>query len=243
RIFRGMVGESLQAHLRRLRLERAATRLATSDDPVIMVAMDAGFESHAAFSRAFKGYFDQTPSQWRDRGPRVTKSIDPAELLAAEGRKEPMDVKIIKKKPQRVAFARHTGPYDQCGKAWNQVCGHLGPQGRLGGDVQFIGLSYDDPEVTPPDKIRYDACVSVDDTFVPQGEIGVQELPGGEFALVTHRGPYENLHHTYAALMGRWLPSSGRRYKLDPTREVYLNSPESTPPEDLVTEIYLPLED
>ena len=48
---------------------------------------------------------------------------------------------------------------------------------------------------------------------------------------------------TYAALLGRWLPDSGRRFKMDPTREVYLNDPESTDPEDLVTDIYLPLED
>ena len=115
--------------------------------------------------------------------------------------------------------------------------------GLLGGGPRFIGLSYDDPEITPPDKIRYDACVKVDESFQPEGEIGVQVLPGGDFARTTHFGPYENLKHTYAALLGQWLPSTDRRFKLEPTREVYLNDPESTAPEDLVTDIFLPLED
>ena len=46
----------------------------------------------------------------------------------------------------------------------------------------------------------------------------------------------------YAALCGQWLPSSGRRERSAPCFEVYKNSPQDTPPEDLVTDIYLPLE-
>ena len=154
-----------------------------------------------------------------------------------------MDVKIVKENNVRVAFVRHTGPYDQCGAAWGKLCSHLGAAGLLGGSPRFIGLSYDDPEVTPADKIRYDACVEVDDSFQPEGEIGVQVLPGGDFARTTHFGPYENLKHTYAALLGQWLPEAGRKFKIEPTREVYLNDPESTDPQDLVTDIFLPLED
>ena len=153
-----------------------------------------------------------------------------------------MDVKIVKENETRVAFVRHTGPYHLCGQAWSKLCLHLGALGLLGGNPRFIGLSYDDPEVTPEDKIRYDACVEVDADFQPEGDIGVQVLPGGDFAMTTHFGSYENLKDTYAALLGRWLPDSGRRFKMGPTREVYLNDPESTAPEDLVTDIYLPLE-
>ncbi len=69
RIFRGMIGESVKAHLRRLRIEKAAWRLVQTDDPIIRIALDAGFESHAAFSRAFKIQMGQSPSDWR-KAPR-----------------------------------------------------------------------------------------------------------------------------------------------------------------------------
>ena len=246
RIFRGMTGESLKAHVRRLRIEKAAGHLRKTDHPVIRIALDAGFESHAAFTRAFKTQMGQPPNDWR-KAPRGvlpdTPARDHRELLSFGEGDEKMKVEIVKENDVRVAFVRHTGPYDQCGSAWEKLCEHLGAAGLLGGSPRFIGLSYDDPEVTPADKIRYDACIEVDPGFQPEGQIGVQILPGGSFASTTHFGPYENLNNTYAALLGRWLPGSGRNFKLDPTREVYLNDPESTDPEDLVTDIFLPLED
>jgi len=70
----------------------------------------------------------------------------------------------------------------------------------------------------------------------------VQTLPGGEFAVVTHCGPYEQLSQTYAALFGQWLPHSGRELRSQPSLEFYLNDPEGTDPEDLLTDIYAPLE-
>ncbi len=251
RIFRGMTGESLQAHLRRLRLERAASKLRQTTDSILRIALDSGFESHAAFSRAFKSQLGHTPSDWRanpqqDLPPEQSSFIpeipEVRKMLIAPKGDLKMEVKIVKEETMHVAFVRHTGPYDQCGQAWEKLCCFLGPKGLLGGSPRFIGLSYDDPEVTSPEKIRYDACVQVDENFQPEGEIGVQVLQGGSFATTTHQGPYENLNLTYAALLGQWLPSSGRRINSDPTREVYLNHPENTEPEDLVTDIYLALE-
>lgn len=242
RIFRGMVGESVQAYQRRLRLERAAGRLNQTSDAVIQIALAAGFESHAAFSRAFKNQLGSSPSAWR-QSDQEFHPTEPGQCFVGNQGAKTMDVKIVREDGVRVAFVRHTGPYDQCGPAWDKLCTHLGAAGLLGGSPRFIGVSYDDPEVTAPDKIRYDACLEVDENFQPIGGIGVQVLPGGTFARTTHFGPYENLNQSYAALLGQWLPGSGRRCLVEPTREVYFNSPENTEPEDLVTDIYLPLED
>jgi len=49
------------------------------------------------------------------------------------------------------------------------------------------------------------------------------------------------LGDTYAALLGQWLPRSGRELSSAPCFEVYLNGPESTAPEELLTDIYAPL--
>jgi len=108
--------------------------------------------------------------------------------------------------------------------------------------VLVIGICYDDPEVTAPGKIRYDACVTVDGGFAPQDDVGVQTLGGGEYAVTTHVGPYDKLGQTYAKLLGQWLPGSGRELRSEPSLEFYLNAPESTDPEDLITDIYAPLE-
>ena len=105
----------------------------------------------------------------------------------------------------------------------------------------MVGVSYDDPEITPAEKIRYDACVSVDEGFEPEGRIGVQVLEGGEYAVAMHVGPYEKLADTYAALCGRCVPLLGREIRSAPALEFYLNDPESTEPEELLTEVHVPL--
>ena len=110
------------------------------------------------------------------------------------------------------------------------------------GGAKFVGICHDDPEVTPPEKIRYDACVTVDQTFQPEGDIGVQTIAAGEYATTTHFGPYERLSQTYAELLGQWLPRSGRELRSAPSLEFYMNDPEGTDPEDLITDIYAPLE-
>lgn len=218
RIFKGMVGESVMEHVRRLRLERAAARLKLSHARVTRIAFDAGYESHEAFTRSFHALFGASPSQFRSsRKPRLLPA--PSGLHYADGRAvgrfktlqpggKRMEVKIQQLEPMRVAFMRHVGPYSTVGATWDRLLPFLGQEGWLGGEPRFIGICHDDPEVTPPDRIRYDACVSVDETFVAAGEIGVQVIPGDDYAVTTHFGPYHKLGGTYAKLLGQWLPGA-----------------------------------
>src|SRR5271154_2017922 len=66
-VFTGMLGESLGSHVRRLRLERAASRLKLTETPVVQIAFEAGYETHEAFSRAFGKGFGVSPMQFRRR--------------------------------------------------------------------------------------------------------------------------------------------------------------------------------
>ena len=50
------------------------------------------------------------------------------------------------------------------------------------------------------------------------------------------------LGDTYTKLLGQWLPRSGRELRATPCFEIYLNDPQSTEPEDLLTDIHAPLE-
>jgi AraC family transcriptional regulator len=249
-VFTGMLGESLASHVRRLRLERAASRLKLSRASVLQIALEAGYDTHEAFSRAFHSRFDLSPTQYRRSNGAPSRnevpsgvhySTDNLRQFRAKGSKS-MNVILKQLEPKRVAFMRHVGPYNQVGRIWTRLMTFLGKEGLLGGSPEFIGICYDDPAVTAPSRIRYDACVTVDETFQPQDDIGVQIIPGGDYAMMTHFGPYEDLGDTYTKFLGQWLPRSGRKLRSVPCFESYLNSPENTEPEDLVTDIYTPLE-
>ena len=249
RVFKGMVGEPVKEHVRRLRLERAAQRLRQGHASVIDIALDAGYLSHEAFTRSFKSAFGVAPSQFRMAHgvelARVPSGIHygepPAKRFRTMNRGRTMKVEIKTMKPIRVAFVRHIGPYDEVGNAWDQLLTVLGKDGYLGGNPMMLGICHDDPEATSPAMIRYDACLEVDDGFIPAGEIGVETVAGGEYAVTTHAGPYNQLGKTYAELMGQWLPRSGRELGDSPCFEVYITDPGSTPAEELLTDIYAPL--
>ncbi len=252
RIFKGMVGESVKEYVRRLRLERAATRLKLSTVPVTTIALDAGYETHEAFTRSFRSAFGVCPSRFRLSSRTALIPGAPTGLHYHDGPPAPhfkvtqrggkkMEVQIEHKAPMRVAFMRHVGPYSEVGATWDRLLPVLGKEGLLGGHSLFIGICHDDPEITPQAKIRYDACVTVDASFTAEGEIGVQVIPGGAYAHTTHFGPYHTLGETYTKLLGQWLPRSGYELRPTPCFEVYLNDPQSTDPEDLLTDIYAPL--
>ncbi len=253
RMFKGMMGESLKEHIRRLRMERAAWRLRHSTHSVISIAHDASYASDVAFSRAFKRLCGLSPARYREDSTAPFPHLSPTAIRYSEteqlkefeffhSTEMMMNVVIKEVAPMEVAYVRHVGPYIECGTAWEKLCTHLAPLGLLGGQAKMVGLSHDDPDVTPAEKIRYDACITLDEDFSPTEEVGVKTIAGGEYAVTTHFGPYEKLSETYAQLCGEWLLTCGRTAANQPCFEVYLNDPESTAPEDLVTDIYLPLE-
>jgi AraC family transcriptional regulator len=67
RVISAVAGEAPGKFRRRVLLERAAYRLITSKTTVLDVAVEAGYSSHEAFTRAFTRAYDTTPSSWRRR--------------------------------------------------------------------------------------------------------------------------------------------------------------------------------
>jgi AraC-like DNA-binding protein len=67
RLVRAAAGEPPAALRRRVLLERAAYRLATTDHDVLRVAVEAGYQSNEAFTRAFRRAYGEPPSRWRER--------------------------------------------------------------------------------------------------------------------------------------------------------------------------------
>lgn len=65
RVFTAHVGESAISYVRRLRLERAARKLRMGAVDITEIALAAGYDTHAAFGKAFKQQFGLSPSEFR----------------------------------------------------------------------------------------------------------------------------------------------------------------------------------
>ena len=65
RVFTACAGENIASYVRRLRMERAGRKLRMGAVDITEVALAAGYDTHAAFSKAFKQHFGLTPSEFR----------------------------------------------------------------------------------------------------------------------------------------------------------------------------------
>jgi AraC family transcriptional regulator len=70
-------------------------------------------------------------------------------------------------------------------------------------------------------------------------EIKAYVLPGGRMAHVVHKGPYPTCESTYLALF-TWIEDEGLTI-CGPIREMYPNDPRVVPPEEIITDIYVPV--
>ncbi len=241
RIFTAMTGESIIQYIRRLRLERAANRMIYTDHDITTIGLANGYETPAAFSRAFKQQFGSSPTTFRKN--KDLSSI--YNLKTPIDTDDPvLDYSIVHFKPQKVLFVRKTGHYmESAFAAWECLMPYAMDHGLVNEDTRNYGIPLDCPDITQHEKMRYDACMTIDDSVKPDGEFGIQTIRGGRYAVFTHTGHYEKLEQTYNQIIKNWLPNTNYDLMNAPAFESYLN-PEllESAPEQLKTEIYIPIQ-
>ena len=259
RIFRGMLGETpLEMH-RRLRLERAAAQLIASTMSVTVIAFDAGYDTHEAFTRSFRDAYGTSPSAYRVKAERREGCMHPArtQLAARSGihfdstvnlrairfaaGELAMNVIVEEMPALRVATVPHLGPYNRISEAFQRLGAIAGPAGLVREGTLMLAIYHDDPETTPAEELRSDAGFTVPDQARLPAEVVEKRLPAGRYARTTHMGSHATLGDTWARMMGEWLPGSGNRVGNGPSYEVYRNNPSNTRPEELRTDLYVPI--
>jgi AraC family transcriptional regulator len=134
-----------------------------------------------------------------------------------------MDVEIKTLPETRVAYMRHVGPYGASSitTMWQRFAAWCAAEGLMSPRRPMYGISQDSPDITAPDKLRYDACVEVDDRFVPKDDVGVETIWGGRYACTTFSGTAADIHDAWMKFLGGWLPDSRYLPADHPAIEIY----------------------
>lgn len=235
RVFRAMTGETCAQAVRRMRMNRAAAWLIQKDWSIDQVAARCGYPNAASFARAFAEDFGQRPGPFREAGrlrPPLSKP-DPEDF--------PMHPTEIRTEPKRrLATLRHKGAYYTIGQSFEKfgaICEARGLWPQVG---PVIGVYLDNPEAVPEAELTSLAGAEWHGDDIPEG-MEEWAVDGGKTAVMTYKGPYSGLAAAYQTLFGQWLPESGEEPADAPCYEISLNNPRTTAPEDLLTEICLPL--
>ena len=233
RVYRGLLGETVNDTVRRLRLQRAAIELLDRDLSVERTGRRAGYASQAAFTRAFHAEYGDPPARYR--GVRRDAQTN-SERSTAMYRIEIVDFPRL-----RVATIEHRGDYRLTSTAFERLMTVAATSGWLRATTRTIGIYHDDPESVEQADLRSSACITVPDDWTRSGEVREGHIEGGRYARIVYTGPYGDLKTAYEWLYQTWLPSSAEEPRNLPCLEEYLNDPRQVLAKDLETAVMMPL--
>lgn len=214
RIFKAGAGETLNAFIQRVRLERACyLMMAAPRRSLGSIALEVGFCAQSDLSRVFKQRYGIAPSAWDRRSRLDERGIDgyEAALAAARAASPPPTVVLRRHPPCRLAYVRLRTPFmgDVLRVGYAQLTAWLDARGVDWRRSRLLGLSWDNFETTPLDQVRFDFGFEVGPHIEAEGEVGVYELPGVRAADVHCQGPLSTIALAWEHLYDRWLPTSG----------------------------------
>lgn len=153
-----------------------------------------------------------------------------------------MKVEIRKMPKLHLAYVSHNQGYNsKVGAAFEKLCRWAGPRGYIRKDSVFLGISLDNPDITPPDKCRYYASMTIPEDAQVQNGIGQLDVPELICAVYTYEGYQDGIEAAYNDVYRNWLPESGYQPQDYPSYEIYLKNPNDEPKGWFVMEVCIPV--
>lgn len=206
RAFGAATGVSLMRYLRGRRLTQAARALAGGARDILAVALDAGYGSHEAFTRAFREQFGRTPEAVRAAG------LDGINLMEAMPMDEGLDVAVAPPRFEqgpvlliaglgaRYSFETNGGIPAQ----WQDFVAMLPLPGQVGRTAYGVCCNADGTG-----QFDYIAGVEVQDFARLPAELARIRLAARRYAVFTHAGHVSGMRATVHSIWNRYLPASG----------------------------------
>jgi len=255
RAFRRVVGETPKGFTQRLRLDLAAARLVTTREPILEIALAGGFASHEVFTRAFVRRFRMSPRAYRARGisgaltktlarhAAIVRTTGPCIGLYQSGPepRNPVMLEVCRRQldPRPALVIRRRIAPAQVGATLGELLPRVFAHAQREG-LAFTGQPFTRYVATGVGLVTIEAGMPIATAGTSAGEIEAVELPGGSAAVAIHRGPYDRLRDTHAAIE-RWLDANGLEAGGAPW-EVYVTDPGHQPdPAQWETEVIYPV--
>lgn len=215
RQFSAILGESVGSYIKKRRLADGAKQLLYTDKRILDIALENGFESAEAFSRAFKAAYKTSPQAYRrnrlDTFIAAKERLDTGLLhhLAANVTVHP---KIVELPPVMVAGLRgETTLRDlQLRELWerfNRMYGDIPHQLPNARGFGICEACNENTLYTMNDTVLFTEVAGVEvESFDGLAEPFAQKfLPGGRYAVFTHRGTLRRLPQTFDYIWGTWF--------------------------------------
>jgi AraC family transcriptional regulator len=203
-------GMSVMEYVRSRRLSEAANNLAKGASNILDLALDYGYASHEAFSRAFRTQFGMTPEEVRKKA--TTEGLPVVTPVRAEEGARPA---IAPVRSERLGEMKFVGlcehvPFSQLqniASQWQRFMPHYGEIENKAHPIP-AGVSTNLDEEGNFDYI----CAVEVKRFgaLPKGLMQIT-LPPQTYTVFRHDGHISEIGQTYHAIWNDWVPDGGRK--------------------------------
>ncbi len=248
RLFCAYMGEPIKQYIAVRRMEGAALELENhSRINLLQLALECGFQTHSAFSKAFRKQFGVSPAVFRDNPDGARKGVekDRRFLISAPPSKTIEAAGVVEMGPFHFQFRQSSGTHE--GQFFRQNDQNIGQQFStlLGETIPpdlFLMSCFPS---TPQNLNDDDVAIWFGGAFSAQVENDWSgdwhRFQAGRWAVFEHWGDYEFLYQTWNRIYRNWLPQTEYALRDDIPFEAYLGPSNATDESARLTQIYIPV--
>jgi AraC family transcriptional regulator len=202
-------GLSVMQYVRARRLTATAQALAAGAPNILSIALEAGYGSHEAFTRAFRERFRETPERVRERG-----SVDGLELVGPLELRPQASVRLDPPRIVDSEVVRVVGVAERCSfdttitipAQWQRFMEsyHAIPHKR---EHIPVGVNYDSDD---DGQFQYMCGAEVHRFGERTRGLVHLEIPPRQYAVFEHRGHVSTIYETYRSIWSEAMPATGR---------------------------------
>ncbi|MFC0399912.1 AraC family transcriptional regulator [Paraburkholderia rhizosphaerae] len=208
RAFEAATGQPVMRYVRARRLSEAARRLARGAPDILAVAVDAGYGSHEAFTRAFREQFGITPEALR-----AQRHVDHLALMEPIKMDETLMTNLepprfVDGEPLLIAGISeryHCESSSGIPAQWQRFVPSIGTVPGQVGNVAY-GVCYNADDAG---NFGYLCGVEVRDFSALPAGMGRVRIPAQRYAVFAHREHVSSIRRTWNTVWNAWLPKSG----------------------------------
>lgn len=254
RRFAAATGETVAGYLKARRLEKAAIALLDTAGGILDISVQFGFETHSAFSRAFKNQFGTTPAQFRQANGRAPKQGEhPRPYLLPNAASTELDrFDLIQGSESWLCWRKFTGvengrfflDLSELGQALGQLrkeCTKREAEDSVQDEPQMASAYFQGPSAFEDEHAVAYSGALFDEQIPLDWPQGWSKIPARTYAVFPHFGPLMTLPLTWNKAARVALKPHGLRLDDSVMFETYLTANPQEAPSKLSALIYLPV--
>lgn len=248
RIFLAYTGETPFDFLRRMRLLQATKLLQKeSPEPITEIALSVGYETPSSFNKAFKAFFNISPSEFRRAARGLQKELvyrlsQPSiskEIIVSFSHK----FDVIERSQVHFVYLEKHGPFSEIAPpTWEAMFPLVFGSMSMGNINSFLGLSTIDKNKAGEEAMIYEAGVGVNakPNDLPK-PLHYKKIPSGRYAKFVIKGPYSQIWPAFRDIFKTLAEDKKVQLRPEFCIENYINDPKVTPEAELLTELLVPI--